>query len=338
MSDAPQPVRLGPRAVGDGELTLTQRLIWASQRLHPDVALANMGKRSRIRGPLDPDRLANAFDAVVRSSDVLRMVIDTPGSDRARILDRPPRTTRVVDLAVADLDTWSRTRIARPIDATECVYDSVLLRHGDDDWTWWLDLHHVATDAAGSALVYAATSAAYEQLTTTGEVDLSGIVDGDFFDVARAVELEPGGRDTPADRAAAWAADAATAGMQPPIELYGTRGPRTTEVHRLGVPFDDEARRRLDDAISGPYRSISRELALLTLGVMGAAITVHRLDGRGVVVVGVPVHHRSSKSTRRLIGPLMELYPLTVHVDTGETHAELFARVLLSITGLLRLA
>jgi non-ribosomal peptide synthetase component F len=214
----------------------------------------------------------------------------------------------------------------------------VLLHHGHDDWTWWLDLHHVATDAAGSALVFAATSAAYDQLGATGEADLSGVVDGSFFDVARTLELDPGGRDTPADRAAAWAADAAIAGTQPPIELYGGRGPRTTEVHRLSVPFDDDARRRLDDAIAGPYRSISRELALLTLGVMAAAITVHRLDGRPFVVVGVPVHHRSSRTTRRLVGPLMELYPLTVEVDTSESHTEMFARVLRSVTGLLRRA
>jgi amino acid adenylation domain-containing protein len=336
MSDTSQPVRLGPRAVGGGELTRTQRLIWASQRLHPDVPVANMGKRTRISGPLDPDRLAAAFDAVVRASDVLRMVVDVHAPDRARVLERPPQPTQVLDLPVSELDQWSRERIARPIDATECVYDSVLLRHGADDWTWWLDLHHVATDAAGSALVFAATAAAYEQLGAAGEVDLSGVVDGAFFDVARA--FDPGGRDTPAERAAAWAADAATAGTQPPIELYGGRGARTTEVHRLGVPFDDEARRRLDEAVAGTYRSISRELALLTLGVMAAAITVHRLDGRRVVVVGVPVHHRSTKTTRRLVGPLMELYPLTVSVDTGETHAEMFARVLRSVTALLRRA
>ena len=61
------------------------------------------------------------------------------------------------------------------------MYDSVLIRHADDDWTWWLDLHHVATDAAGSALVYAATAAVYDQLATSDEPDLSGLVVGDFF-------------------------------------------------------------------------------------------------------------------------------------------------------------
>jgi amino acid adenylation domain-containing protein len=300
-----------------------------------------MGKRTRIGGPLDPDRLVRAFDAVVRASDVLRTVVEAdsrPGAERARVLERPPRPTEIVDLAAADLDEWSADRIAQPIDATTCVYDSVVLRHADDDWTWWLDLHHVATDAAGSALVYAATATAYEQLAAGEEVYLAGVVVDEFFDVAETLAREPGGRDTPAERAAAWQADREAAGPQPPIELYGPRGPRTTLVDRVPVAFDDEQRRRLDEAIAGPYRSISRELGLLGLGVMTAAIAVHRLDGRPSVVIGVPVHHRSSKQTRRVVGPLMELYPLTITVDTSEPPAEMFARVLRSITTLLRRA
>lgn len=341
MNSSAQPVSIGPRTLRSAGLTRTQQLIWASQRLHPEVPLANMGKRTRISGPLDPDRLVQAFDAVVRASDALRMVVDTStraGDERVRIFDRPPRSTEVVDVSLADLEQWSRERIAHPIDAAESVYDSVVLRHSDDDWTWWLDLHHVATDAAGSALVYAATAAAYEQLAAGHEVDLTGLVVGEFFDVAEALATEPGGRDTPAERAAEWRADREAAGPQPPIELYGPVGPRTTLVDRVPVVFDDERRRRLDEAISGTYRSISRELGLLGLGVMAAAIAVHRLDGRSIVVVGVPVHHRSSKRTRRVVGPLMELYPLTITVDTSERPDEMFARVLRSVTTLLRRA
>ncbi len=343
MSDAAQPVRIGPRSVRSAALTRTQRLIWASQRLHPDVPLANMGKRTRIRGVLDADRLVRAFDLVVRASEALRMTVE-PGGERARVLERPPRSTEVIELPASDLDAWSDERIAQPIDASECVYDSVLIRHAADDWTWWLDLHHVATDASGSALVYAATAAVYEQLETSDEADAAdatnaiNLVAGDFFDVVDDLVRNPGGRETPAERAAAWQADADAVGTQPPVELYGPRGPRTTHVDRRPVPFGDDQRARLDAAIAGPYRSISRELGLLALGVMAASIAVHRLDGRSTVVVGVPVHHRSSKRTRRVVGPLMELYPLTVEVDTSETHAEMFASVLRSVTTLLRRA
>ncbi len=314
MSSDAQPVSIGPRTLGTGELTRTQRLIWASQRLHPEVPLANMGKCTRITGRLDPDRLVSAFDAVARASDVLRMVVDPgseSGADCARVLDRPPRRTEVIEVPSADLDAWSRARMSVPIDATECVYDSVLIRHDVDDWSWWLDLHHVATDAAGSALIYAATAAAYEQLAVGEEVDLSGIVAGDFFEVADELATNVRGSDTPAERAAAWRADRDAAGPQPPIELYGPRGPRTTRVSRLAVPLDEQQLADLADAIAGPYRSISRELGLLTLGAMAAAIAVHRLDGRSTVVLGIPVHHRSAKKARRLVGPLMELYPLT---------------------------
>ncbi len=102
-------------------LTRTQQLIWTSQRLNPEVPLANMGKRFRISGPLDADRFIRSFDAVVRACDVLRTVIvdrrdvgrqsRPAGADRsaARVLDAPPSPTELVELSVDELD-----RVVRP--------------------------------------------------------------------------------------------------------------------------------------------------------------------------------------------------------------------------------
>ncbi len=70
------------------------------------------------------------------------------------------------------------------------VYDSVLLRHADDDWTWWLDIHHIATDAWSSALIFEATSAIYEHATDFDahetEFDLGSVIDGSFYEYAPA--------------------------------------------------------------------------------------------------------------------------------------------------------
>ena len=138
-----------------------------------------MGKRTRIHGALDADRLVRAFDAVVTASDALRMTVEPGGGNTLEFSNarrHPPRSSS------CRRRSWrggAPARIAEPIDAANCVYDSVLIRHADDDWTWWLDLHHVATDAAGSALVYTATAAVYDQLATSDEPDLSGLVVGD---------------------------------------------------------------------------------------------------------------------------------------------------------------
>ncbi len=119
-------------------------------------------------------------------------------------------------------------------------------------------------------------------------------------------------RESFAGREAAWRAESEEAGPQPPLELYGPRGPRVTEARRVAVPLGADGLQQLESVLDGDYRSISRELGLLAIGAMSMALAVHRLDGRSAVVVGVPVHHRSSKTSRRMVGPLMELYPMTV--------------------------
>ena len=334
-----EPVQLGRRTVKAVELSRTQSDIWTSQRLYPDLPVANMGKRSRITGQVDPERLIRSFDAVVRHCEVLRTVMNdrsVPGDPpAARVLLDPPASTDVIDLPLDQLDEWCAQRISTPIDAGICVYDSVLLRHADDDWTWWLDLHHLATDAWGSALIFEATSAAYHH--ADGEFDLSELIARQYYrDGDEAVAAtDPAGAE---QRAAEWAADRQAAGPQPPIEMYGPRGPRTTAVGRVQVPFTSEQTDRLDAAITSDYRSISRELSLLAIAATSTAIAVHQLDGRSSVVLGVPVHHRRSRDAKRIVGPLMGLYPLTVAIDPAESHSEMFKRVLRSITTLLRRA
>ncbi len=324
----PTSVSLGARRVASHPLTRTQRLIWASQRRYTDAPLANMGDRIRILGRLDPDRFVAAVDAVVRRTELLRMVVDDDAT--ATILQSPPATTEVIDLPVRELDDWSAARISVPIDARRAVYDSVLLRHDDDDWTWWIDVHHVAIDAWGAARLADAVAAAYAHDGPPDQADLSNLTDHEFFDDAE-------GDDRRDERAAEWKADRESAGPQAPLALYGARGPRTTAVDRVPVPLDDW-REELDVALTSDYRSITRELSILTVAAMGAAISVHRLDGRSTVVVGVPVHHRSGRHGKRAIGPVMELYPLTLTVREGESHREMFSRTLRSIMQLLRRA
>ncbi len=352
---AARPVSLLPRAEDEHPLTPTQLDIWTSQRLHPDVPLANMGKRHRIRGPLDPERLVRAFDDVVRSSDALRTVVAgaRDGSAVARVLVAPPATTSVVDLPVADLDEWCRRRIAEPVDATTAAYDSVLLRHADDDWTWWLDLHHVVTDAWSSAVVFARTSDTYADLAGAPVRDRT-TVDGSpsFFAhlEGRSARRAPAER---AARAAAWARERAEAGPPDPLTPYGPRGPVTTAVERLPVPLDDLHREGADrsgtgpaargeaalrEALDGPYRTLSRELSLLGLLTTSTVVALHRLDGRRRIEVGVPIHHRSGPVAAAVIGPLMELYPLRVTVEPDDTYADVFERVRRGIVGVLRRA
>jgi amino acid adenylation domain-containing protein len=290
-----------------------------------------MGKLHRITGSLDPDRLVRAFEIVVLHSDALRTVVaDEPGQPAfARVLTTPPATTEILDLPAAALADWCADRIATPLDATVCGYDSVLLRHGEDDWTWWLDLHHVVTDAVASALVFERTGATYAALSGGDDPD-DGVADlVSFYDHVEASEARHAdGRD---ERSAFWTSRATN---DAPPTPYGPHGPRTTRTSRdLISPVGE-----LGTALDGPYRTLSRELTLLGLASVATASLLSRLDGRSVITLGLPIHHRSGREAGRVIGPLMELYPLRVEVDPTETFATAFRRVLRDVIDVLRRA
>ncbi|MEM7140314.1 MAG: amino acid adenylation domain-containing protein [Actinomycetota bacterium] len=334
MSTSTERVALRPRSTSTHALSRTQQLIWASQRRYAAEPLANMGDRIRIRGVLDPERFVAAFDAVVRHVDLMRLTLDD-ATDPARILARPPALTEVVELDAADLDRWSAERIATPVDAATCVYDSVLLRHADDDWTWWIDVHHVAIDAWSAALLAEATSAAYLHDGDPADADLAAVVASGFFD--HIEHTRDTDEEAVAVRRAEWDGDVAATSSDGPLTPFGARGPRTTTTERISVPVESIGT-DLDDALSGAYRSLSRELSVLALAAMTTGLLMHRLDGRRDLVVGVPVHHRSRPPAGRIVGPLMELYPLRVHIDPDESHRAMFKRTLRSIMAVLRRA
>ncbi len=317
-----ESVTLLPRAIGEYPLTNVQRQIWTSQRLAPDAPLANMGKVHRIVGPIDAARFVRAVDEVVSASDALRtIVVDRPGREpRARVLAAPPQHTDVVEIPEPDLEAWCSERIATPVDARTCSYDSVLLRHGDESWTWWLDLHHVVTDGWSSSLVFEAVSAAYERLSPGGrttEDDTDGAVS--FYDHVASDSPRSDRVRTPIEAVA--------------IAPYGPRGPRTTSVVRRELP-DGASLLEPNDR----YRAFSPSMATLGVLAVATAVTLARLDGRRSITLGVPLHRRRGPVAPRVIGPLMAVYPMCVEVDLDESFSDCYQRVLRELLGVARLA
>ncbi|MEM1334978.1 MAG: condensation domain-containing protein, partial [Actinomycetota bacterium] len=305
-------------------LTDTQRRIWAAQRLHPDVPLANMGDRIRLAGVIDPGRFVASFDAVVQHSAMLRSVV--VDADSIEVLPRSPRTTEVLDLDLDDLDDWIAARVGVPIDATRCVYDSVLLRHADDDWTWWLCIHHVATDATSSALVVSATSSAYLADVDPAAAPLE-MLTGDVGHL----DVHPGPTGGPvANDARSPTTDAPT--TRPGLGL--TVGPPTTRSDRYAV--DATVVERVHAALDGPYRTLSTDLGALVLAAMSLALLARRFDGADEITIGVPMHGRGRRVDAGVVGPMMRTVPWVVHADPDESHGETFRRLTRDVMRLVR--
>lgn len=306
---AARPVAIEPRVDAVHELSPLQTRIWTSGRLAPTAPLPNMAKTHRWSEAIDPDLLIAAFDSVVRASDVLRTVVDdrSGGRPMARVLHSPPARTTVIDLDASELERWCADRISRPIDISTSAYDSVLIRHGTEDWTWWIDLHHLATDAWSSMRVFELVGDEYRRLRDApddeAELDL-----GSFYEHAASA---------PVDDAEATTENASTSST-----LYGPPGTSTTRVTQRTVELSEQ----LDD-LPARYRSISPNLATVAVAGSAMATTLHRLSGDTTVTLGVPVHHRSDPRSAQLLGPLMEIHPVVVTVDPDATFGDVFDHV-----------
>lgn len=264
-----------------------------------------MALLTHIDGDIDVERLVAAFQTVVRASKTLRLTIGT--GDRAATVDDVPAGTQIVDLPRSAARPWADQRVLEPVDASTAVYDSVVIRHDDGTASWYLCLHHVATDATSSALVFQATAQAYH---------------GEPVDLADLDTTTP-----PSSKRRQRATDFWNKRSKAPLieSLYQPIGERTTEVtrHRVdGVDLD-----RIEAALDGSYRMISRDLAWTSLLMTALSVHLHRVSGADRFAVGLPVHNRSGRDRSNVIGPLMEVYPVDVSIDVDTTFAGLHAAV-----------
>ncbi len=316
MPDAAVPVevRLGL------EPTPMQRGLLASQRRHPTSPLQNMALLSHLDGPVDTDRLKQAFDTVVASSDVLRSrCIDVEGTVLVR-LDSASISSSVIDLSRADVHDWAVQRAAVPIDVARCGYDSVIVRHEDGTTSWYLALHHAITDATSSMLVFDLTAAAY----AGREVETSAYYDwwrsNESDERARRAERHWRNR-TPAPRAG---------------QLYRPVLQPTPRSFRTPIDLEPDLRDTIEARLGDDLGSLSDDLGWTVLLMTAAAVYIHRLTGADEMALGLPVHNRTAAETRRLIGPLMEVFPVDVSIDTGDTFRALHRRIGRAVLATLR--
>lgn len=301
-----------------------QRALWMSQRRYPAAPMQNMAKLSHLDAPIDAQRLVEAFASVVAASDTLstRIIDEGPTPMMVPVLDEA--VTEIIDVDRSEAQRWARDRVQAPVDPTVRPYDSVILRHEDRTVSWYLALHHVVTDAASSALVFGATSAAYHG----DAISLTPYFD--WVDIAAADE------SAKVQRARQYWAERTPA--EPIARLYRPVRRQTPDSLRVPVSLGDGLGEQLDGAAAGDYRLMTNELSWSALLVTATAILLHKVGRTNEFSVGLPVHNRSGASAKQVIGTAMEVFPVDVHLDAEDTFRSLHKRIGRSVMQTLRYA
>jgi amino acid adenylation domain-containing protein len=276
---------------------------------------------------LDGDLFAKAWRHVVTVNDILRLTIpatadrgiawrlhaDPPETEIHRHDDKPP--------GVAEFLDWARARCARPLDLSRSLVDSVLVPLEGGRSGWYLNQHHLITDARSTELLVQQVNDAYLALAR-GE-DPEAKRHADYFHVVsrdnRGRFPAPSTANEPSPR---------TVDIPSKRGLYGRAtgktGPSSTRITRV---LDDERSERLEKLKETPgFASLSPDVARFNVLATLLVALQHRLGSSESHGFTTPHAGRTSLESRTTLGCFIQLFPYQVDVQPGDTFRDVALR------------
>lgn len=308
-------------------LTRLQLLYWVGQALRPGAPIFTGALAFTLSGPLDVARLREAFTAVVAESDALRTIvtIGVDGIPQQVVVDQMPVAMPLVDLSHADApetaaNAWMQARSQQVPMLSQCLFDAALLRLADEKHIWFINQHHLITDAGSTYLLFERVARRYE----TASASLPPLYPfADYVAYERAYLQSPQARKS----AAFW--EEKLADPLPALRIFGeTPHKQGTAVTRHTLILPPQTSQKIRALASHPANNaMTADMARYNvLGTIFLAL-LHRITGISRLSFLSPVHNRPTQPFKQTIGLLMELCPIVVQVEPEDTFASLLARV-----------
>jgi acyl-CoA synthetase (AMP-forming)/AMP-acid ligase II/acyl carrier protein len=312
------------------ETSLAQRSLWFVNEMDPGVPAYNVTGVVRIKGPLVPETLERALNAVVERHEILRTVFELDAGEPVQVI-HPEMPVRIPVTAVAEADVQPliRAEVVRPFDLEKGpLLRMRLLRVTPRDHVAVLVMHHIVTDGWSSVILFGELSACYEAFARGAEPD-----------------LEP----LPIQYAdyAVWENDTLRGDRLD--ELTGYWGERLADVAPARFPPDhvpaaepsfrgDVVTFPLPAALMAGVDGLARERGATPFMVLLAAFQtlLARQSGQYDVAVACPVANRERPEISGLIGYFVNTIIMRTDLSGDPTFLQLLERVRTVASGAMR--
>jgi amino acid adenylation domain-containing protein len=309
----------------DHPLTRSQSLIWQGQALLPDAPIYNMASAFEINAPLDPAHFEAAFDALTQRHECLRTVVrETDGVPHNVVLGRASGSLERHQMVPEAASVWISEATRARFDLTQETFRAALIDLGNGRSIWFLNLHHLVTDAASVEILFNDLSALY-----------AGFAGG------APASLEP---PVPASAALPRSADPDDA-KAPPAPLpklfalprSGSQGDPAAHMHV--VPLGAAREKRLADVLaSDDFAALSPQQSRFNLFSTVLTVWLARLARIETPTIGVVTHGRPNTAARQAAGCFVEVFPFATKIAPTESFRTIHDRVAESAFDFLRAA
>lgn len=157
-------------------LTNAQKSIWNIVKFYPNTTFINVASTVRIRECVDYKLLNKAINLAIKENDAMRMRIVENGKEPEQyFLEYREQKFEFLDFSYSDsaedLERWEKTRSRKKIELLNSnLYDFVILRVGNHEGAFFLNIHHIAADAWSITILIRQILQNYRKLQNNEEV------------------------------------------------------------------------------------------------------------------------------------------------------------------------
>ncbi|HZI20590.1 MAG TPA: amino acid adenylation domain-containing protein [Pyrinomonadaceae bacterium] len=324
-------VELSGTAAGEGDaegrpLSYGQRGFWFLHQVPAELSPDNIHVAARVRRPLDARALRAGFVKLARRHEALRTVYTArqgSPSQHARAAEAADFFHEVEAAGLGDeqLREWLAREAHHRFDLEgEAPLRVHLLRHGPEDHTLLLVIHHSVADMRSLAIIARELGACYEAELRAAEAALPPVVASyhDFVCWQRELVAGPRGEEL-------WRYWQAQLAGEPPTLNLPTDRPRPAVQSfrggavRVGVPP------ALADGLKALGEKNGASLYVTLLAAF--QLLLHRYTGQEEQFVGTPVVGRTQARWNEVVGYFVNVLPLRARFDGRASFDELHAQV-----------
>ncbi|WP_046265602.1 condensation domain-containing protein, partial [Pseudomonas syringae] len=306
------------------ELSSVQQGIWLGQIANPDIPLYNIGMKLEIKGDLDIPMFEKAINLVVRHNDALRLALFQEGDiARQRVLPSVDITLELVDFSdyvdsVERAQEYLQHAFSRPFNPLAGIlWEAQLVRCSASRHYWLGRYHHLVMDGSGATLFCHAVAKAYNNLLVGIDELEEGPSYRDFLVKDQAYLNSP---RLERDRSF-WRERYAKI---PPSLLQWSGDHAVGSMCKSGH-IRSTIKRDLFNAVA----AVATEHGLSPVTVFFAVVSAYfsRVGGAEEVIIGMPLHNRTTARQKQTIGMFSSVIPIGVRVDPNRSLLELMGDV-----------
>ncbi len=323
------------------DLTQSQLLQWIGQQMHLQSPIYNMALSFDLRGNIDPIHFQSAFQILIDQSDALRTTFEIlNGKPQQKINIEFPYKMEFLDWSKSEysesfIQSWLKKRTQNAFDLSKCLFDCLLIKTSEKHYIWYLNQHHLITDAWSVSVIYKKMVELYYLIQEDKTQETSSLpLFRDYVEYEKMARLNPHKQNI----SNYW--EEKLDKLPPLITFYGKKKiSPSTKSQRLQLDLGRERSEKLRAlTMEKDIRSWTQHLALFNIFSTVLLSYLYKVSSQQKLAIGTPSHNRHTLDFKETIGVFIEIFPILAEVEKGESFGSLFKKIQIETNSFLKYA